>query len=115
MREKEKFGKKPVRRSTSDKNESTRVYKPRTSRALDSETNQKNDADQSKSDYKNDSKSNNNDRSGRSKATPEEAILAKPLEINDQIHSPTHQEHTSHALLNLKQRRRLKRTDLAKT
>ena len=70
MREKEKFGKKPVRRSTSDKNESTRVYKPRTSRALDSETNQKNDADQSKSDYKNDSKSNNNDRSGRSKATP---------------------------------------------
>ncbi|NHB69471.1 pseudouridine synthase [Perlabentimonas gracilis] len=36
MKEKEKFGKKPVRRSTSDEKESARVYKPRTARPLSS-------------------------------------------------------------------------------
>ena len=55
MREKENFGKKPVRRSKSDKNESTRVYKPRTSRTFDSETEQKSDTNQSSSLDKNDS------------------------------------------------------------
>ena len=36
MKEKEKFGKKPVRRSTSDEKESARVYKPRTAKPLSS-------------------------------------------------------------------------------
>ena len=55
-----------MRRSKSDKNESTRVYKPRTSRSFDSETKESNDTDQSKSDNKKDSYSQ--DRSNRTKA-----------------------------------------------
>lgn len=52
MRENEKFGKKPVRRSTSEEKESASVYKPRTATKFGSEPKRKSLSDDSDSDYK---------------------------------------------------------------
>ncbi len=52
MRENEKFGKKPVRRSTSEEKESASVYKPRTATKFGSEPKRKSSSNNSDSDDK---------------------------------------------------------------
>ena len=52
MRENEKFGKKPVRRSTSEEKESASVYKPRTAKNFGAEPKKKSSSDDRDSDYK---------------------------------------------------------------
>jgi 23S rRNA pseudouridine2605 synthase len=51
MKEKEKFGKKPVRRSTSDEKESAKVYKPRTAKPLGTKPQKSNPSEDQESSY----------------------------------------------------------------
>jgi 23S rRNA pseudouridine2605 synthase len=52
MRENEKFGKKPVRRSTSEEKEAAKVYKPRTAKQLGAEPKKRSESSESDSDFR---------------------------------------------------------------